>query len=92
MIVVSRYTVGFINHSRMVRGSPERLSSAAAAEERSDEDDVGWNELLGVIPGLLKECLAYTVKYWLEECRIPRTYSFQFHNKRSKAAWIRRRV
>ncbi|MEI7780376.1 MAG: hypothetical protein WCJ18_00450 [Planctomycetota bacterium] len=70
----------------------QRLSSAAAAEERSDEDDVGWNELLGVIPGLLKECLAYTVKYWLEECRIPRTYSFQFHNKRSKAAWIRRRV
>src|SRR5262245_56029708 len=26
----------------------QRRSSAAAAEERSDEDDVGWNELLGV--------------------------------------------
>ena len=29
MIVVSRYTVGFINHQRTVNGSPERLQSAA---------------------------------------------------------------
>jgi hypothetical protein len=29
--------------------SAQRWSSAAAGEERSDEPDVGWNDLLGLM-------------------------------------------
>ena len=39
MIVVSRYTVGFINHPRTVNGSPERSRSAARDLTRSTPPD-----------------------------------------------------
>ena len=49
MIVVSRYTVGFINHPRTVSGSPERLPSAAPHAGVSMMTDVARSRLQGFV-------------------------------------------
>lgn len=49
----------------------ERLSSAAAGEERSDEIDVGWSDLFGVIRSRNHRVKADTGLLALEPCRPP---------------------